>query len=177
MDEATINGLKKIGLTEYEARAYLVLLNLGQSTAREICEISGIPLSRIYSVMNLLVERGFATTVEGTPTFFIAMDPDPIFTAIRENFCEEINNLRKNLRDSYFEINKSSPYWPIYNDRGIEIMLKNLITSAQKEIMVMVSDPQYIRPHLSLLKAIRRRVELYILVPDKTLFVGMGLRI
>jgi HTH-type transcriptional regulator, sugar sensing transcriptional regulator len=177
MNEKNIAGLKKIGFTEYEAKAYLILLNLGQSTAREIADTSEIPQSRIYSVLKTLVEKRFITTSKGTPAYFLPLDPDPIFTTIRDEYCEEINELRKNLRDSYYEINTSSPYWAIYNDRGIEIMIKTLVTAAQKEIVVMVTNPQDLRPHLPLLKAARKRVELFILVPDKTLFVGMGLRI
>jgi HTH-type transcriptional regulator, sugar sensing transcriptional regulator len=42
MNEKNIAGLKRIGFTEYEAKAYLILLNLGQSTAREIADTSEI---------------------------------------------------------------------------------------------------------------------------------------
>nr|WP_319540705.1 hypothetical protein [uncultured Methanospirillum sp.] len=56
-------------------------------------------------------------------------------------------------------------------------MIRTLVAAAHKEVIVMVTNPQDLRPHLPLLKAARKRVELFILVPDKTQFVGMGLRI
>lgn len=85
MNEKILTGLKRIGFTEYEAKAYLLLLNLGQSSAREIADTSDIPRSRIYSVLKTLIEKGFISPIEGTPTFYLPLDPDPIFTVIRDN--------------------------------------------------------------------------------------------
>jgi HTH-type transcriptional regulator, sugar sensing transcriptional regulator len=177
MDDKIITRLKRVGFTEYEAKAYLLLLKLGQSSAREIADTSDIPRSRIYSVLKTLADKRFISIIEGTPMYYLPLDPDPIFTLIRDDYCEEINELKKSLRESYYEINTSSPYWAIYNDRGIEIMIQTLVFAAQKEIIVMVTNPQDLRPHLSLLRAARKRIELFVLVPDKSLFVGMGLRI
>ena len=52
MDE-NIYTLKVLGLTMYEAQAYLTLTSLISSTASEIAEKSGIPRSKIYDILVL----------------------------------------------------------------------------------------------------------------------------
>jgi len=42
--------LEMFGLSNYESRAYLSLLQQGLSTAREISDVSKIPFGRIYDV-------------------------------------------------------------------------------------------------------------------------------
>ena len=49
--------LKKLGLTMYEAQAYVTLTSLISSTATEISEKSGIPRSKIYEVLKGLVQK------------------------------------------------------------------------------------------------------------------------
>ena len=56
MDE-NISVLKGIGLTMYEAQAYVTLTSLISSTASEIAEESGIPRSKIYD-LQCQVTRG-----------------------------------------------------------------------------------------------------------------------
>ena len=61
--EAPINAdrIKKLmehNLTEYQARVYLTLLDLGSATAGQIPALSRVPRTRIYATMQQLHERG-----------------------------------------------------------------------------------------------------------------------
>ena len=56
MDE-NISVLKGIGLTMYEAKAYLTLTSLISSTASEVAEKSGVPRSKIYDVLKGLIKK------------------------------------------------------------------------------------------------------------------------
>ncbi|MEB3851594.1 MAG: hypothetical protein LRS49_03290 [Desulfurococcales archaeon] len=55
-----------LGLSGYEARAYLALLRLGRAQAREVAEESGVPQQRIYDVLRRLARRGLAVEERGT---------------------------------------------------------------------------------------------------------------
>ncbi len=48
-----VHLLKGIGLTMYEAQAYVTLTSLIQATAVEVSEKSGIPRSKIYDILGL----------------------------------------------------------------------------------------------------------------------------
>ena len=43
-----LDALKQMGLTEYESKAYMKLLELGHLSAKEASELTGIPYSKIY---------------------------------------------------------------------------------------------------------------------------------
>jgi sugar-specific transcriptional regulator TrmB len=46
--EDIVEKLKRVGLTEYEAKAYLALLNTHLCTATQVSEKSGVPRIKIY---------------------------------------------------------------------------------------------------------------------------------
>src|SRR2546426_1572594 len=62
-----IRKLGEFGLTEYQARAYLALLDLGTATASQIPPIARVPRTRIYATMQQLHERGLVEIIPETP--------------------------------------------------------------------------------------------------------------
>ena len=55
--------LKKIGLTNGEARVYSSLLNLESSTVGPITKKSGVAYSKIYEVLQRLIEKGMVSFI------------------------------------------------------------------------------------------------------------------
>ncbi len=69
--------LRKLGLSQNEIRAYLALLNTGKTTTGPLVKRSGIPSSKIYAVLDSLVEKGaIGCVVEGKMKYFNANRPD-----------------------------------------------------------------------------------------------------
>ena len=61
-DEKLVNKLKNIiKLNDYEAKAYLTLLRLGEAKPVEISRASGVPTGRIYDVLRNLAYKGLIT--------------------------------------------------------------------------------------------------------------------
>lgn len=56
--EKLVHALKKLGLSEYETRACIALVELGKADASEISRRSGAPRTRIYDVLGKLEEVG-----------------------------------------------------------------------------------------------------------------------
>ena len=54
--------LEEAGLSPYQAKAYVALLELGTASARELVEASGVPDPRIYDVVRSLEDRGYVET-------------------------------------------------------------------------------------------------------------------
>jgi len=54
-------------MTEYQARVYLTLLDLGTATASQIPPISRVPRTRIYATMQQLHERGLVEIIPEAP--------------------------------------------------------------------------------------------------------------
>ena len=75
-DSAHLERLQRLGLTSYEARAYLALLRRDSSTAAETARLAGLPRQRVYDVLSSLVEKGLAVTKPGKAVKYAASPPD-----------------------------------------------------------------------------------------------------
>lgn len=72
---AHVHGLVELGLTRYEAKAYLALIQRESYAASELATEAGIPRQRIYDVLNTLMSRGLARDWPGPVTRYAATDP------------------------------------------------------------------------------------------------------
>ena len=70
-----VHGLVELGMTRYEAKAYLTLIQRESFAASELATEAGIPRQRIYDVLNGLVSRGLVRDWPGPVTRFAATDP------------------------------------------------------------------------------------------------------
>lgn len=73
---ATVDRLVRLGLTLYEARAYVALIRRDGSTPAEVAKVAGVPRPRIYDVIASLVAKGLASERPGRTARFVAVPPD-----------------------------------------------------------------------------------------------------
>jgi hypothetical protein len=66
MNEGAIaDDLVGLGLTQYEAKAYVALVRRDSSTAAQVSRLAGVPRQRIYDVLSSLAEKGLAASRPG----------------------------------------------------------------------------------------------------------------
>ena len=70
-----IEKLKELGLTEYESKSYLSLIENGVETGNEVAKTSGVPQTRVFSSLHNLVEMGLVTKIKQRPMLFKPVDP------------------------------------------------------------------------------------------------------
>lgn len=81
--------LHDIGLTDSEIKVYLALLELGSSKKGPIVKNAGITSSKIYEVIDKLVERGLASyVVKDKVKYFNAAPPSRIKDYLQEKEAE-----------------------------------------------------------------------------------------
>ena len=71
-----IGDLTNLGLTTYEARAYIALLGRESFTAAQVAKRAGLPRQRIYDVLGTLVEKGLASARPGGVVKYSAVAPE-----------------------------------------------------------------------------------------------------
>lgn len=84
-------------LNIYETRVWLALLSKGIASAREVADISGVPRSRTYDVLESLEKRGFAITKIGKPVKYIAVKPVEVIEKMKLNTLTEAQEKVKSL--------------------------------------------------------------------------------
>jgi len=67
--------LGKVGLTQYEARAYIALVARGLGDAATLATAAGIPRTSAYKVLESLSEKGYAKPTGGKPILFRPTPP------------------------------------------------------------------------------------------------------
>lgn len=83
------DALENTGLTQYQAEAYLALLDLGSAPAADIAEKSGVPGPRIYDVLRDLEDNGYVELFEQGRLHARVHDPSSVietFETRREQF-------------------------------------------------------------------------------------------
>ena len=67
--------LGKVGLTQYEARAYIALVARGLGDAASLATAAGIPRTSAYKVLESLAQKGYAKPTGGKPILFRPTPP------------------------------------------------------------------------------------------------------
>ena len=76
MDTARhVARLTKLGLTTYEARAYVALVRRDSFTAAQVARQADLPRQRIYDVLGSLVQKGLASARPGSTVKYAAVAP------------------------------------------------------------------------------------------------------
>ncbi len=95
MDEAHLERLHRLGLTSYEARAYLALLRRDSSTAAETARLAGLPRQRVYDVLSSLVEKGLASTRPGRAVKYAATAPEQALERLVAQHRQQLADLER----------------------------------------------------------------------------------
>ncbi len=94
---SSVEVAKKLGLNEYESKAYLSLLSQGSATASTISSLSSIPRARVYDVLTSLEKKGFVEKKPVKPVTYSAVQPSfavkKIESAHRQGFEDSMKEL------------------------------------------------------------------------------------
>lgn len=93
--------LKEIGLTEAESKIYIALLDLGETTVGPIADKSGVAYSKIYILLEKLINKGLASYItKNKVKYFSPADPKKILDYLdskKENIEKQKNEIEKIL--------------------------------------------------------------------------------
>lgn len=96
-----VHLLKSVGLSEYEAKAYLALLSHGEPmNGYTAAKVSGVPRSTIYQVLAKLVARGAAIAVHGvgrSTESFAALPVEAFIDGYRTKLASTLEGLAETL--------------------------------------------------------------------------------
>jgi sugar-specific transcriptional regulator TrmB len=101
MDENTLReGLQEAGLSQYEAEAYLTVLERGTAPAVTIAEQSDVPKTRVYDVLRDLEDEGYVETFEGESLSVRARDPSDVLEHF-ERRAERLATTAEEIKDRW----------------------------------------------------------------------------
>lgn len=128
--------LMELGFTEYEARAYIALLEANPVTAYEAAKNAGIPTSKIYEVLDRLETKGIVQAFEeGDRRKFVPLEAGQFLDAQSVRLSGTIGDLRAGL-ESIGNKQPVSLVWNVRDYRSLSDYLKTIIDSAKTNLLV-----------------------------------------
>ena len=98
--------LRDIGLTEYEAKVYLALLDMGKSTSGEILNRAELRTGKIYEILDSLAKKGLISIIiENNVKKFAPANPKRVYEYFHEQH-KVIEEKEKGLKDILTELMK-----------------------------------------------------------------------
>ncbi|MBE6503392.1 MAG: TrmB family transcriptional regulator [Methanobrevibacter sp.] len=140
MMDDNISTLKGIGLTMYEAQAYVTLTSLISAPAVEIAEKSNIPRSKIYDVLKSLGKKNFIEIEDGRPLTYNVKSPVEVLNREKDRLENEIDDTISRLTNIY-ENGMSQVQAPIWRIYGVEKIISKeleIIKRAKKSINMRI---------------------------------------
>lgn len=182
------NMLDRLGLTNYEAKTYLSLLEKKQLTAAEVSQIANVPKGRIYDTLEKLEFKGLCHVISGKVKLYSAVNPTRLMDVLiklekdkvdlkiskfqeaikkEKNLLvektKEAQKLAKDLIPLYENSrrnDKSLDYLEVYkNPLPIHLKLIELCTRSQKEILIFVKPPFASRTDKQKAEAVNPQIE------------------
>ncbi|MBU2052943.1 MAG: helix-turn-helix domain-containing protein [Nanoarchaeota archaeon] len=93
-----LSRLRKIfDLNLYEVKVWTALLSRGTSTAGELSNISDVPRSRTYDILESLEKKGFIVMKLGKPIKFIALKPNEVVERVKKNLMQHAKEKSQRL--------------------------------------------------------------------------------
>jgi sugar-specific transcriptional regulator TrmB len=158
-----IQNLQALNFSQYESKAYLALLHQPHVTGYELAKNSGIPASKIYQVLNKLIEKEIVLVIDEEPVKYVPIPPDEVLSKFRSDYKHNLDILTKKLNEIYTESPQIEQY--IWNINGRDAILRRVtefIGSADTEIHLSVWDEELIEIKECLSTANQRGVKLHI---------------
>ncbi len=138
--------LHEVGLTEYETKAYLILLERGVMTASEVSEYGGIPYSKVYETLNSLEKKGWVEAERGRPTRYFPKAPSEALEAARLRLEDMVNSWKHivlgELQPLYEkrELMEKPDIWILRGEFSVMAKLREMLDAVKSELLIAVPD-------------------------------------
>jgi len=135
----TVALLQQLGLTEYAARCYLALIQLGSGTAREVAETTSVPRSRVYDAIERLSDRGLVDTGHASPKVFRPASRETIARTFQLEYEQAVDDLTDQLAavEPAERQHEQSGVWSVTGQRAVTDRVLEFIAEADEEVVYM----------------------------------------
>lgn len=161
-----VQRLGELGMSAYEAKAYLALVTAGHPlNGYEVAKSSGVPRSTVYETLGKLVNRGatFEARTTEEATCYLPLPPNALLSRMSQEFERSLNALRAELPS----LAPPQETHLIHNIVSYDPLLQrceDIIREARRELFVSVWPDNLERLRPALERAQDRGVDITMLV-------------
>jgi sugar-specific transcriptional regulator TrmB len=137
-------SLREIGLTDYETRTYLYLIQVGVTSASKISKNTEVPYSKIYQVLNSLEKKRWIESQSVRPRLYYPKSPSEALEATKLRMENKMKMLHKSVLDDLQplyekrDIREKPDVWILRGEFDAVAKLKDLIANTKNNLQVAV---------------------------------------
>lgn len=142
VSEKARKALLELGLTDYEARAYIALVENGPMTASELSELKMIPYSKVYEVLNALAEKGFIESQSGRPAKYFPKSPATAVDSLMQSIEKNVKKLSETVVKELMPIferkggRERPDIWILRGEESIMEKIREVVSRCENELLV-----------------------------------------
>lgn len=155
-----IEAIENLGLSPYEAKAYLALLSEFPLTGYKLSKNSGVPRSRIYETLEKLTTKGLVLTQEGDTTLLRPSSLESFLKKKEKESKQNINVLKKILPQIKKPV-EAQGIWSISGRDQIFENINHLISKSKNHIYLVGFDSDILLLESALSKAEIREISVF----------------
>lgn len=148
INPARLEKLKDLGLTEYQARAYLALLDLGVAPAKDVASLSRVPKSKIYSTLDQLHDKGLLRVVPEHPKRYQVLNIETYLREISTDFQSRlafIHDRRDELLQEFnprgnVSLEERGAFTVLKGRRNLETKVQEMVAAAKDHLLILGTE-------------------------------------
>ncbi|WP_066640802.1 TrmB family transcriptional regulator [Bordetella sp. H567] len=169
-----VQELQRLGFSEYEASAYISLLQASPATAYEISKRCGLPRANTYGALEGLAKKRAVQPVSQNPARYVPVDPTVLLGEISGDINDTCGRLKQSL-DNLVSAEDPNVVWSIEGQERIQEKIHELIDGASEQIWIKASTDILRQYAPRMKKAARRGVKLiFVVFGDDVEFLRFG---
>lgn len=139
-----VSSLEELGLSRYEAGAYLTMIRKGSLAASEISYYANLPRTKVYSTLKKLEKKRLSIVSQSKPLICSAIPPEEAFREIvklyerrSKNMKKIVDRLQRITEEQRPKASEERRYYILDPDSTLEKM-KSLIANSKSAIYAIL---------------------------------------
>ena len=137
-EDSTVARLVEIGLTRTEAKVYVALLR-GEADAKGLSERSGVPYSKIHTVLARLIRKSLVEDRGGRPSVYATKKPSEGLLDYKRSVVVDLETKLKGAEEALADLetardSEKSDIWIIKNQEDILRRAYETLNNAEEEV-------------------------------------------
>jgi len=189
VEDPELNALRRLGLTEYESKIYLVLVRRGPIKASELSFFGQIPRAKTYGAINELERKGLVRIIPEKPEVYTPVSPGEVLMPLVNKLTRELSETSALVESLMltFETSKyvkrdgpkeADGFWEIEGRLGIFNKMTQIISDASKRVNYCTSATGLVRAYKvhcdALEKVTKKGIDVHMLSPINPENVGVA---
>lgn len=148
-----LEKMMEYGLTEYEARTYVALLDLGVASARDVANLSRVPRTKIYSVLDDLHAKQLAEIIPERPKKYAVVPFDQYLRTFERDYKAKLAKIEEDRRLLMASFaakdlpgqDKAGTFHVLKGRKNVLNRKYEMVTRAQSEVLEMGTEFSAVR--------------------------------